>query len=85
MRPPGQELSIIRDLSPESYLIWTALKEGTYEIEVSSLVRDTGEVSYTSVNIELTPRADENGATVSATDIRWSSCIVRRPARLGRR
>jgi hypothetical protein len=68
VRPSGQELSIVRDYSPESYLIWTALKEGTYEIELSSLVRETGEISYTSVNIDLTPRADENGATVSATD-----------------
>ncbi len=41
----GSDFHVIRDYGPNSILDWTALDEGTYEIEVSVRDRETGDAS----------------------------------------
>jgi arylsulfate sulfotransferase len=68
-RPIQGDFDIIRDFGPETVLPWTAAeKEGLYELEVAALERDTGEVSYSSILIEMTPRVTSGEAVITALD-----------------
>ena len=69
VRPPGGELTTIRDFGPETQLDWGAPgKEGLYELEVSAVDRETGSVSSASQLFEVLSRVFDNAPVVSALE-----------------
>lgn len=68
--PGAGAFQTIRDFGPETVLAWAnSEKEGLYELEVAAEERLTGEISYSTTQIEITPRAAQPGeALVSALD-----------------
>jgi hypothetical protein len=65
--PAGGAFRVVRDYGPLSSLAWTALEEGTYEIEASVRDKFTGETATAVSTLVLTPRAQGGQTSVSPT------------------
>ncbi len=62
VRNPNEDFHIVRDYSRIPSLTWTALDEGTYEIEVTVRDSATGEIDFVSVQFTLKSRLAPSGA-----------------------
>ena len=67
VRPDGGAFRVVRDYGPLSSLVWTALDEGTYEIEASVRDKFTGETATAVSSFVLTPRTQDGQTSVSPT------------------
>ncbi|HKD12671.1 MAG TPA: hypothetical protein VKE50_11370, partial [Thermoanaerobaculia bacterium] len=67
VRPAGGAFRVVRDYGPLSSLVWTALNEGTYEIEASVRDKFTGETATAVSSLVLTPRVQGGQTSVSPT------------------
>ena len=69
VRPPLGEFQTIRDFGPETVLAWTAAdKEGVYELEVAAQDRTSGDITYATNLLEITPRVTAGQVAVSALE-----------------